>query len=41
LHKTSSFLKGKPTEKTAGPKALDQPKQPIEQNKLPEGNKKL
>jgi len=41
LQKTSSFLRGKPAEKTAVPKALDQPKQPIEQNKLPEGNKNL
>ena len=41
LHKTSSFLRGKPTEKTVGPKTLEQPKQPIKQNKLPEGNKNL
>jgi len=38
LHKTSSFLRGKPTEET---KTLVQPKQPIETKKLPEGNKNL
>lgn len=41
LHKTSSFLKGKPTGETTSVKASPQPKHPIESKKIPEGNKNL
>jgi hypothetical protein len=41
LHKTSSFLRGKPTEEITKMKEKAPPKQPIESDKTPEGNKNI